>query len=104
MVINALPSWAERRDELRAAVAVSAHVRYSHCSGERVLEVQDISGWGCKLHGQSFSNGDQIWLHFGGFSPVRGVVRWSKDRSAGVRFGQRLSRYAIEHLGRALSH
>lgn len=66
-----------------------------------MVEVTDLSCAGCNLKSMSFAVGDALWLRFPALAPVRGTVRWSDERGAGVNFSQRLSRYVVEHISRA---
>ncbi|ODP38648.1 PilZ domain-containing protein [Sphingomonas turrisvirgatae] len=100
MVTNVVPSWAERRNEMRAPVAIHAQVRGVKFSSGKRVEVTDLSCAGCNLKSMGFAEGDPLWIHFSGLAPIRGTVRWSDERGAGVHFSQRLSRYVVDHISR----
>lgn len=97
------------RDNLRAmrstrrlALVLPAKCRSRSGFVDHVV-ISDISAGGCRIDslGLVLGTGDMVVVRSHGLEGLCGVIRWTKDHSAGIEFDRPLYGPVVEHLHRS---
>lgn len=89
---------SERRDALRAAVAIEADLRKPGRTSFKIL-IRDLSRTGCRAETLTKTHdGDRVWITLPGFAPIEGTIRWSNSRGFGAEWASPIHTSVFDHI------
>lgn len=88
----------DRRDALRAPVAIEADLRKTGRTPFKIV-IRDLSRTGCRAETLTKTiPGDRVWISLPGFSPIEGEIKWASSRGFGAEWATTIHASVFDHI------
>lgn len=88
----------DRRDALRAPVAIEADLRKQGRTPFKIV-IRDLSRTGCRADTLTKTfPGDRVWISLPGFAPIEGEIKWATSRGFGAEWSSTIHASVFDHI------